>query len=75
MDREFEQVIDDVLSLDRESQMLIAEKIVGNNDHTPEHQSAWRQEIRRRIEEIESGKVQMRDAKDVIRDARARIRA
>lgn len=75
MDRGFEQVIDDVLSLDRESQLLIAEKIVGNNDRTPDHASAWRQEIRRRIDEIESGTVQMRDASDVIRDARARIRA
>ncbi len=75
MDRGFEQVIDDVLSLDRESQLLIAEKIVGNNDRTPDHASAWRQEIRRRIDEIESGTVQMRDASDVIRDARDRIRA
>ena len=75
MDREFEQVIDDVLSLDRSSQMLIAEKIVGNNDRTSQHEIAWREEIRRRIEEIDSGNVQMRDAKDVIRDARARIRA
>ena len=73
MDRQFEEVIDEVLALDPSSQMLIAEKIVGNNNRMPEHESAWREEIRRRIEEIETGKVQMRDANDVIRDARARI--
>ncbi len=75
MDRQFEEVIDEVLSLDPSSQMLIAEKIVGNNNKMPEHEAAWREEIRRRIEEIETGNVQMRDASDVIRDARARLRA
>jgi len=75
MDREFEQVMDDVLSLDRDSQMLIAERIVGNLGASPEHESAWRAEIRRRVEEIENGTVQMKDARDVIRDARKRIRS
>ena len=74
MDRNFDELLQDVLALDRQSQALLAERIVDTLAGTPEHETAWRSEVRRRIEEIDSGKVQMRDAKDVIQDARTRLR-
>ena len=75
MDRDFDEVLQDVLALDRQSQALIVERVVDKLAGTPDHESTWRSEVRRRIEQIDTGTVNMRDATDVIRDVRVRIRS
>jgi len=74
MDRNFYNVMDEVMSLDRESQILIAERIVNDAAVSFEHESAWRAEVRRRLSETRAGSVSMRDVRDVIHDARNRIK-
>jgi hypothetical protein len=78
MDRSFDEVLNDVLSLGRQEQALIAERIVGGLVESPEekieHEAAWRAEVRHRMQEIDTGNVKMREMSDVISEARARIR-
>jgi hypothetical protein len=73
MDREFNAVRDDVLALDRESQITIAEEVLTHVSSSQEHEAAWRTEIRRRTEAFERGEIETVDSNDVMARARQKI--
>ncbi len=67
MDRTFETVLEEVMELDRESQITIAEKILANAaSDSEEHDAAWRAEIRRRVAAYERGEMKTVDAEESI---------
>ena len=79
MDRTYETVLEEVMELDRESQITIAEKILANVSGSEEHDAAWRAEIRRRVAAYERGEMKTVDAEEsvarmrkIIAEARAR---
>lgn len=73
MDREFNQVREEVLALDRESQIRIAEEIMTHISSTPEHEAAWREEIRRRTDAYRQGGLESYPADEVMARARKKI--
>jgi putative addiction module component (TIGR02574 family) len=73
MDREFNELREEVLSLDRESQIRIAEEILTNVARTPELEEAWREEVRRRVEAYRAGDIKTVSSEDVIARARQKI--
>ncbi len=73
MDREFNEVREEVLALDRESQITIAEEIMTSISASPEHEAAWRSEIRRRTEAYRRGEITTVDSDDVMARARRKI--
>lgn len=73
MDRVFSEVREDVLALDRESQISLAEEVLTNVSGSPEHEAAWRAEIRRRTEAYRRGELSTVDSDDVMARARLRI--
>jgi hypothetical protein len=73
MDREYKEVLQDVLALDRESQITIAETVMSAVSATPEHNAAWRAETRKRTEAYKHGDVPLTDSDDVMARARKRI--
>jgi putative addiction module component (TIGR02574 family) len=72
-DRGFNEVREEVLALDRESQITIAEEVLTNVSGSPEHEAAWRAEIRRRTEAYRRGEISTVDSDDVMARARQRI--
>jgi len=73
MDRGFNEVREEVLALDRESQITIAEEVLTNISSSPEHEAAWRAEILRRTEAYRRGEISTVDSEDVMSRARQRI--
>jgi putative addiction module component (TIGR02574 family) len=55
-----EAVIAQALQMSAEDRALIAERLLSSLDAEvdPDAEAAWREEVQRRIEEIESGKVE-----------------
>ena len=73
MDRGFDEVREEVLALDRESQITIAEEILTHISNSPENEAAWRTEIRRRTEAYHWGEITTVDSEDVMARARQKI--
>jgi hypothetical protein len=65
MDRTFESVLEEVMELDRESQITIAEKILANVN-LAEHDAACRAEIRSRVAAYERGEMKTVDAEESV---------
>ena len=74
MDRAFSEVRDEVFALDRESQITLAEEVLTHVSASPEHEAAWRAEIRRRTEAYRRGEISTVDSDEVMARARLRIR-
>lgn len=68
MDPTPEQVMDQALRLPRTSRAYLAERLIESLDQDQEAglSEAWRTEIRRRCEQIDSGAVDLLPAEDVI---------
>jgi putative addiction module component (TIGR02574 family) len=62
----------EVLKLPAEDRIKLAEDVLESVDDftTPEIDAAWRAEIRRRVDEVESGKVKGIPAKQVLKESR-----
>ncbi len=73
MDRTFETVLEEVMELDRESQITIAEKILANASASEEHDAAWRAEIRSRVAAYERGDIEAADASEMFARVRRMI--
>lgn len=70
-----EQVETEALKLDPQARAKLAEKLLRSLDDLSEEdiEQLWAEEAARRDAEIDSGAASLRDAKDVFRDARARL--
>jgi putative addiction module component (TIGR02574 family) len=75
-----ESLFQSALSLPYEERLELAEKLWGSveaewswDKADPEWRAAWETEIHRRIEEVDSGKVQLLDGEEVIRKIRERL--
>jgi len=73
MDRAFDTILEDVFALDRESQIVIAEKIMGHVPMEPTIEAAWRAEARSRLESYRRGEVATIDSDEVMARARKKI--
>ena len=73
MSANLDKIVSEALSLTPQARAFVAEKLIESLDTEPEAElsPAWREEIRRRSEEIDRGLVELRDAEDVF----ARVRA
>jgi hypothetical protein len=70
-----EQVENEALKLKPEARAELAEKLLRSLEDLSDEdiERLWAEEALRRDAEIDSGTATMRDAEDVLRDARARI--
>lgn len=63
-----------VMSLPRAERARLAERIIVSLDTDPEVEEAWAAEIRRRIDEIDRGEIELIPANEVIEEAQRLIR-
>jgi len=49
--------------------------LIASLDRDPEVAAAWEEEVRRRIEELDAGRLESRPAEEVFEEARSRLRA
>ena len=65
-----DQLIQEILQLPREARALLAEKLLESLDFREEFDvsPAWREEIRRRCQELDSGAVKLVPAKEVFKE-------
>jgi len=75
MNANVDKIISEALELTPQARAFVAEKLIESLDAEPaaELSPAWREEIRRRSEEIDRGLVELRDAEDVFAIARAAL--
>jgi putative addiction module component (TIGR02574 family) len=75
MDSQAEQILQSALSLDPDDRVEIAESLILSLDEkrAAEIEAAWAEEIKRRIESIDKGQVELIPADDVMREMRARL--
>jgi hypothetical protein len=73
---EFEKITSHVLSLPNKRRAELAEILIQSLDEmeTNKVRATWLLEIKRRDEEIRSGKAQLKPADQVIREAREQLR-
>ena len=71
-----EKIALELLGLPAESRALLAEKLIESLDEKQDKnvESLWIKEARRRSKEIKSGKVKCKPAKDVLREARLKLK-
>jgi hypothetical protein len=76
MATEFEKLKDDLLTLPPESRASLAHALIASLDEEVDEdaESLWAEEIRRRHNEVKSGKAVLKAADQVLRDARERLR-
>ncbi len=63
------------LLLPPEERARLAERLIASLDRDPEVAAAWDEEIRRRIAELDAGRLESIPAEEVLKEARARLRA
>jgi putative addiction module component (TIGR02574 family) len=63
------------LLLPPEERARLAERLIASLDRDPEVAAAWDEEIRRRIEDLDAGRLESLPAEEVFEEARARLRA
>lgn len=75
MSTEFEKLKDDLLALPPQSRASLAHALIASLDDEMDEdaESLWAEEIRRRHDEIKSGRAILRPAEQVLRDARERL--
>ena len=61
------------LALPREERARLAERLIESLDDDPAVEEAWAAEIKRRLDAIDRGEVEMVPAEDVIAEARRRL--
>lgn len=66
----------ELLGLPAESRALLAEKLIESLDEKQDKdiEAVWIKEAKRRSREIKNGKVKCRPAKDVLREARLKLK-
>ena len=71
-----EKIALELLGLPTKSRALLAEKLIESLDEKQDKnvESLWIKEARRRSKEIKSGKVKCKPAKDVLREARMKLK-
>lgn len=62
-----------VLSLPKGERARLAERLIASLDEDPEVEEAWAAEIKRRLDGIDRGEIEMIPAEDVLAEARRRI--
>jgi hypothetical protein len=75
MSANVDRIVSDALELTPQARAFVAEKLIESLDAEPaaDLSPAWREEIRKRSEEIDRGLVELRDAEDVFARARAAL--
>ena len=75
MDTHAEQILQSALNLPPDDRVEIAESLILSLDEkwAAEIESAWAEEIKRRLESIDKGEVQLIPADEVMREMRARL--
>lgn len=75
MDANAEQILQSALNLPPDDRVEIAESLILSLDEkrASEIESAWAEEIRRRLESIDKGEVQLVPWDDMIRSMRERL--
>ena len=75
MDTQAEQILQSALSLHPDDRVEIAESLIQSLDENraAEIEAAWAEEIKRRLESIDKGQVQLIPADEVMREMRARL--
>jgi putative addiction module component (TIGR02574 family) len=63
-----DQIEIEALNLPRSERARLAEALIASLDEDSEIERAWNEEIRRRIEEIDSGKAEMIPAEEVFKE-------
>lgn len=53
----------------------LVERLITSLDRDPEVEAAWDEEIKRRIAELDAGRIESSPAEEVFAEARARLRA
>ena len=71
MDRTFESIRQDALSLDSDKRSELLEELAESLATEPLHLDEWLDEIERRWKSIERGEAKLYSAEDVIAEARA----
>jgi putative addiction module component (TIGR02574 family) len=74
MSRQLEIIEAQALQLSAEERARLADRLIASLFEDTEVEEAWAAEVERRIEEIESGRVQLVPAADAIARARAAIK-
>ena len=76
METEFEQLKNDLLMLPIESRASLAHALIQSLDETVDDdaESQWFEEIRRRDDEIRTGKAKLKPAEQALREARDLLR-
>jgi len=76
MATEFERLRDELLALPTDFRVSLAHALIASleDEIDRDAEQLWADEIRRRDEEIRSGRAILRPAADVMRDARERLR-
>lgn len=74
MKRDVRKILEDAMQLDPTTRALIAETLLESLDFEEDFaiSEAWREEIRRRCEEIDSGKVRLIDSDTVMTELRSK---
>jgi putative addiction module component (TIGR02574 family) len=77
MTREVSQVLEKALTLSTHDRGLLIDRLIASLDDGPAEEGveeAWAAEIKKRVDDIQSGKVKMIPAEEVRRRAAARLR-
>jgi hypothetical protein len=76
MSTTIEKIALEILGLPAESRALLAEKLIESLDEKQDRdvEALWIKEAKRRSREIKSGKVKCKQAKDVLREARLKLK-
>ena len=73
MDRSIETVFEEVMAMDRESQITIAEKIMANVGEPHPYDAELRAELRSRVEAFRSGELKAEDGSVMLARVRKMI--
>ncbi len=73
MNRNFNEILSEVMTLDHESKIALADRLAVDIAMDEEHLQAWIKESRRRYEMIERGEMQTVDAKEALERIRKEL--
>jgi len=70
-----EKLVEEALELPLQARAFVAEKLIESLDETPspEFSPAWREEIKKRCQEMDQGLVELRSVEDVFTKAYAAL--
>jgi hypothetical protein len=75
MSANVDKIVSEALELTPQARAFVAEKLIESLDAEPgaDLSPAWREEVRKRCQELDRGLVDLRDAEDVFARARAAL--